>query len=155
MERSNTWAMSPVVRWQRLPVERKLHWLLRVGVIGCFIGDGAYGVLTKEAWVLYFGVVGIDRVWAYRLMPWIGVLDIAVSRLTLTQAVGGFECVLAVAVLVVPLPGLLLSICLWKMATETLFMTSGALPFEWIERAGSYIAPLALYSLVVTRQCRH
>jgi hypothetical protein len=27
-------------------------------------------------------------------------------------------------------------------------MTSGSLPFEWIERAGSYMAPLALYSLL-------
>ncbi len=278
MERSNTYAMSPVVRWQRLPVERKLYWILRVGVIGCFIGHGAYGVLTKEAWVPYFGVVGIDRAWAYRLMPWIGLMDIslgllmavmplpigllhltvwglwtaalrplsgdsvwelveragnygvplaflvlagiphslrgwfapvwpstlrpltvnsarvvfwllrlttcllllghgalgalhskpgltahyaslglqdiAVSGLTLTQAVGGFELVLAAAVLVVPLPGLLIGICLWKMTTETLFMTAGALPFEWIERAGSYMAPLALSSLVVTRPCR-
>ena len=34
------------------------------------------------------------------------------------------------------------------MATETQFMTSGALPFEWIERAGSYMAPLAMYYLV-------
>jgi hypothetical protein len=64
--------MSPVVRWQRLPVERKLHWLLRVGVIGCFIGHGAYGVLTKEAWVPYFGVIGIDCAWAYRLMWYSG-----------------------------------------------------------------------------------
>lgn len=34
------------------------------------------------------------------------------------------------------------------MATEALFMTSGSLPFEWIERAGSYAAPLALSYLV-------
>lgn len=36
---------------------------------------------------------------------------------------------------------------LWKMGTEALFITAGALPFEWIERAGSYTAPLALYIL--------
>ena len=272
MERSNTCGLSPVVRWQRLPIERKLHWILRVGVIGCFIGHGAYGFLTKEAWVPYFGVVGIDRTWAYRLMPWIGVMDIslgltmaivplpivllhlalwgtwtaalrplsgdavwefveragnygvplaflalagvprcrrgwfapvlpsaippltidraramhgilrlttcllllghgtlgalnskpaltthyasiglddlAVGGLTLTRMVGSVEIVLAVAVLVAPFPSLLLVIAVWKMATETLFMNSGALPFEWIERAGSYIAPLALYYLV-------
>jgi hypothetical protein len=263
-----------IVRWQTLPLEHKLHWLLRVGVIGCFIGHGTYGLLTKEAWVPYFGVVGIDWTWAYRLMPWIGVMDIGlgltmavvplrvvllhltvwglwtaalrplsgdvvwefferagnygvplaflvlagvpcrlrgwfapvwpptvrpltvdraramhkllrvttcllllghgalgalhskpaltahyasiglqnvvVGGLTLTQVVGGCELVLAVAVLVAPLPSLLIGICLWKMGTEALFMTSGALPFEWIERAGSYVAPLALYYLMVT-----
>jgi hypothetical protein len=254
------------------PLEHKLHWLLRLGVIGCFIGHGAYGFITKEAWVPYFGVVGIDRAWAYRLMPWIGAMDVslgltmavvplpivllhlalwgtwtaalrplsgdsvwelveragnygvplaflvlagvprcrrgwfapvwlsamppltvdraramhgilrlttcllllghgalgalnskpalithyasiglddlAVGGLTLTRMVGSLEIVLAVAVLVAPFPNMLIGIGVWKMATETLFMTSGSLPFEWIERAGSYMAPLALYYLV-------
>jgi hypothetical protein len=71
--------MSPAVRWQRLPIARKLHWLLRLGVVGCFLGHSVYGVLTKEAWVPYFGVVGIDRTWAYWLMPWIGVMDISLG----------------------------------------------------------------------------
>ena len=276
MERANASVGSPVVWWRRLPLERQLHWILRLGVIGCFLGHGAYGVLTKEAWVPYFGVVGIDRAWAYRLMPWIGMMDIGLGLtlaivplpivllhltvwglwtaalrplageavwecfertgnygvplaflifagvprclrgwfipvwpsdtspltadraramhgilrvttfllvlghgalgafdnkpaltahyasiglqnitlggLTLTQMVGGFEMVLAVAVLVAPLPSLLLAICLWKMGTEILFMTAGSLSFEWIERAGSYVAPLALYCLIVTHK---
>jgi hypothetical protein len=279
MEHANAWGVPAIARWRTLLLEHKLHWLLRLGVIGCFIGHGAYGVLTKEAWVLYFGVVGIDRTWAYRLMPWVGAMDISlgltmavaplrsvllhlivwglwtaalrplsgdavwecveragnygvplaflilagvprrlcgwftpawpstmelltvdrawamhgilritpslllfghgalgalhstpaltahyasiglqhivVSGLTLTQMVGGFEMALAVAVLATPFPSLLLGIGLWKMATEMLFMTSGALPFEWIERAGSYMAPLALYALVVTQRGRH
>src|SRR5207245_7977074 len=40
------------------------------------------------------------------------------------------------------------------MGTEMLFMLSGSLLFEWIERAGSYMAPLALYYLVVTKKER-
>ena len=47
MERSNTCAVSAVGRWQTLPIEHKLHWLLRLGVIGCFIGHGAYGFITS------------------------------------------------------------------------------------------------------------
>jgi hypothetical protein len=275
MEISNACGMPVVIWWRNLPIAHKLHWLLRLGVVGCFIGHGAYGFLTKEAWVPYFGVVGIDYAWAYRLMPWIGVMDVslgltmavvplpivllhlalwgtwtaalrplsgdsvwelveragnygvplaflvlagvprcrrgwfapallsamppltvdraramhqilrlttcllllghgalgalnskpaltthyasiglddlAIGSLTLTRMVGSLEIVLAVAVLVAPFPGLLLVIAVWKMATETLFMTSGSLPLEWIERAGSYMAPLALYYLV-TRQ---
>ena len=278
MERANACAASPVARWRTLPIEHKLHWLLRVGVVGCFIGHGTYGLLTKEAWVPYFGVVGIDRAWAYWLMPWVGAMDISlgltmavvplpivllhltvwgiwtavlrplsgdsvwecveragnygvplallaltgvpctlrgwfvsvwpsdtsprtvasmramhgilrvttcllllghgalgalnskaaltthyasigldnvmVGRLTLTRMVGGFEIVLAGAVLFASLPSLLIGICLWKMGTEALFMTAGSLPFEWIERAGSYTAPLALYYLVVTQKFR-
>jgi hypothetical protein len=272
MEQASVYDMPAVARWRTLPIEYKLYWLLRLGVIGCFIGHGAYGFITKEAWVPYFGVVGIDRTWAYRLMPWVGAMDVSlglmmavvplrvmllhltvwglwtaalrplsgdvvwecveragnygvplaflvlagvprclhdwftpvwpstmqpltanraralhgilrlttcllllghgalgaltskpvltahyasiglhnvmVSSLNLTQVVGGLEIVLAVAVLVAPFPNLLLGVCLWKMGTETLFMTSGLLPFEWIERAGSYMAPLALYSLI-------
>ena len=34
--------------------------ILRVGVIGCFMGHGAYGLLTKEAWVPYFGIVDMQ-----------------------------------------------------------------------------------------------
>jgi hypothetical protein len=52
--------IGSVQQWRTLPLERKLHWILRVGVIGCFIGHGAYGFLPKEAWVPYFEVVGID-----------------------------------------------------------------------------------------------
>src|SRR5262245_22219254 len=276
MEQANACGVPAVARWRTLPIEHKLHWLLRLGVVGCFLGHGAYGVLIKEAWIPYFGVVGIDRAWACRLMPWIGIMDIGlgltmalvplrivllhltvwglwtaalrplagetvwecvertgnygvplaflvlvgvprglrgwctpvwpsalrpltvdraralhgilrlttcllllghgalgalsgkpvltahyasiglqdivVGGLTLTRLIGGVEIVLAVAVLVAPLPSLLLGICLWKMATETLFMTSGSLPFEWIERAGSYMAPLALYYLMVTKE---
>jgi hypothetical protein len=78
-----------------------------------------------------------------------------VGGLTLTRMVGGVELVLAVTVLVAPLPSLLLGIGMWKMATEALFMTAGALPFEWIERAGSYMAPVALSYLVGTNSGRH
>ena len=276
VEQADAGEVSPVAWWQTLPIEYKLYWLLRLGVIGCFIGHGAYGFITKEAWVPYFGVAGINRTWAYRLMPWIGAMDvslgltmavvplrivllhlivwgtwtaalrplsgdsvwefveragnygvplaflvlagvprrlrgwfapvwpstmrpltvdsarvmhkillvttcllllghgmlgainnkpaltahyasiglqnIAVDGLTLTRMIGGLEIVLVVAVLVAPLPNLLLGICVWKMATEVLFMTSGSLPFEWIERAGSYMAPLALYYLMVTKE---
>lgn len=271
MERVNVCRVSAIKQWRALPREHQLHWLLRCGVIGCFIGHGAYGFLTKEAWVPFFGVAGIDDTWAYRLMPWVGAMDVSlglimavvplrsvmlhltvwglwtaalrplsgdavwefceragnygvplaflvlagiprglrgwftpvwpaamppltpdrawlmqgtlrlttcllllghgalgalhnkpaltahyasiglrdivIGGLTLTQVVGGVEIVLAVAVLIAPRPSLLIGICLWKMGTEALFMTSGSLPFEWIERAGSYTAPLALYAL--------
>src|SRR5262249_20895028 len=127
MERANAWAVSSAARWRTLPTEHKLSWLLRVGVIGCFIGHGAYGLLTKAAWVPYFGVVGIDRTWAYRLMPWIGVMDIGLG---LTMAV-------------VPLPIVLLHLTVWGLWTAALRPLSGEAVWECFERAGNYGLPLA------------
>jgi hypothetical protein len=128
---------SAVARWRTLPLERQVHWLLRLGVIGCFIGHGALGAPhNKPGLTAHYASIGLQ--------------NIVAGGLTLTQVIGGLEMVLALTVLVALLPSLLLGICLWKMGTEALFMTAGSLPFEWIERAGSYVAPLALYYLVVT-----
>jgi hypothetical protein len=114
---------------------RAMQWILRLTTCLLLLGHGALGALTNKA--------GLTAHYAS-----IGFHNVMVNSLTLTQVVGGLEIVLAAAVLVAPFPNLLLGICLWKMGTETLFMTSGSLPFEWIERAGSYMAPLALYALI-------
>jgi len=65
-----------------------------------------------------------------------------------TAMVGWFEIALAVAVALRPAAGLLVFICAWKLATESLFIVAGAPVWEFIERAGSYAAPLALYILM-------
>ena len=242
--------------------ETAVPWILRVGVAGCFIGHGAFGVITKAAWVPYFAVGGVNEAWAWRLMPWIGWMDITVGILALVRPcralfgwaavwtiwtallrplsgepfwealeragnygvplailagiglsgswfgrlpsvqtplaargrlawslrlttflllvghaglgffshkaglarhygalgvadpaalvpqVGLFEFFLAGLVLVLPRPGLLLAVCFWKIAAETLFLVSGAPVWEFIERFGSYTAPLALALLL-------
>jgi len=116
-----------------------MQWILRVTTFLLLLGHGALGAFnSKPALTAHYASIGLH--------------DIAVGGLTLTRMIGGFEIFLAVAVLVAPLPSPLLGICLWKMGTETLFMTAGSLPFEWIERAGSYVAPLALYYLMVTHK---
>ena len=35
--------IGSVQRWRRLPLERKLYWILRLSVISCFIGHDTYG----------------------------------------------------------------------------------------------------------------
>jgi len=239
-----------------------LPWILRTGVAMCFIGHGAYGIITKAGWLPYFAVAGIGEPLAWKLMPWVGAMDIAIGflafvwpcralfawgaawavwtamlrplagqgwsefferagnygvpfaclvavglaggwftrlperwpldsalvrrrlawtlRLTTATlllghagcalllqkaalanhyavfgpsdpaavmlAVGWIETALAAAVLLRPAPALLVSVAVWKLATESLFLTSGAMApfFEVVERGGSYIAPLAL-----------
>ncbi len=210
----------------------------------CFIGHGAFGFITKAAWVPYFGVVGIPEAWAWQMMPLVGALDITIGMsvlfaprpipiaymavwglwtamlrplsgepffealeragnygvpfalllltttrsvdrtalvkrvlqvstvlllaghgalgaitgkpifetqyasvglpVGLTAAVGWFEIGLAAAILVRPAVALLLFACAWKLGTESLWITSGAPVWEFVERAGSYAAPLAL-----------
>ncbi|MEO7964558.1 MAG: hypothetical protein ABIT38_11710 [Gemmatimonadaceae bacterium] len=52
------------------------YWVLRVGAAVCFIGHGAFGFITKAAWIPYFGVVGIPERWAWLIMPWVGAVDV-------------------------------------------------------------------------------
>jgi len=238
--------------------ELSIPTILQLGFAGCFIGHGAFGLITKAAWVPYFAVGGISEPWAWRLMPWIGAMDISLGllvfiwpcralfnwgmiwcvwtallrplsgepfwealeragnygmplamlmtvswtgpqfarqhwpeispeirarlawtlRLTtvallvghaglgyfshkaglaqhygalgfsqpaaLVPEIGAFEFIIAAFVLVLPSPMLLFFVCLWKIATESLFLVSGAPSWELIERFGSYAAPLAL-----------
>jgi len=238
------------------------YWTLRIGAACCFIGHGAFGFITKAAWIPYFGVVGIPEAWAWKLMPVIGAVDVtagmwvlfaprglplvymsvwalwtallrplsgdsvfeAVERAgnyavpfalvlltampktlrglatllgrpaqtsdvfrrvmttlkwttalllaghgalgaingkamlsthyatiglppTTTALVGWFEIALAIAVLVRPAVGLLLFVAAWKLATESLFVVAGAPIWEFVERAGSYAAPIALAAM--------
>src|SRR5215510_11762703 len=131
MERSSTCGVLVVERWRTLPITHKLYWLLRLSVVGCFLGHGAYGVLTKEAWVPYFGVVGIDRAWAYRLMPWIGGMDVGLGML----------------MAVVPLRIVLLHLTVWGLWTAALRPLAGEAVWECLERAGNYGVPLAFLAL--------
>jgi hypothetical protein len=241
------------------------YWILRVGAALCFIGHGAFGFITKAAWLPYFAVVGIPESWAWRLMPIVGAVDVlagmavlfaprglpllymvgwatwtallrplagesvfetferagnygvplalllmtgvtftrtgllrelghlerserfALVRLVLqwttvlllighgalgvlgkpglaahyaavglptdTSAIVGWsEIALACGVALRPAAALLVFVAVWKLATESLFITAGAPIWEFVERAGSYAAPLALASLVMSRQ---
>ena len=66
-----------------------------------------------------------------------------------TIAVGTFELLLAVVVAMRPSPWLLVFVAAWKVATESLFVVTGAPISEFVERAGSYAAPIALVSLLL------
>ncbi len=109
-------------------------WILRSGVVGCFIGHGMLGVLHNAAWTPYFAVVGIGRETALGLMPWVGFFDIA----------------LGLSVLFYPVRGVVLYMVAWCVWTALLRPLAGESGWEAVERAGNYGAPLALF-LVLTR----
>src|SRR5918998_489993 len=64
-----------------------LFWLLRIACGLEFVGHGAFGIITKAAWVPYFELVGIPERWAYRLMPLVGSVDIFLGFLVLLRPV--------------------------------------------------------------------
>jgi hypothetical protein len=66
---------------------------------------------------------------------------------TALASIGWAEMGAAVLVLIAPAPALLVAISAWKMASEALFPLSGSPIWEFVERGGSYAAPIALVLL--------
>jgi len=103
--------------------------VLKWTIVLLLAGHGALGAITNKAMLTgHYALLGLPA--------------------ETTAMVGWFEIALAVAVAIRPAAGLLVFICAWKLATESLFIVAGAPPWEFIERAGSYAAPLALYVLM-------
>jgi hypothetical protein len=107
--------------------EQKIHYTLRIAIAMCFIGHGAFGIVTKEIWTHYFAVFGIDRAMAYKLMPILGVTDI----------------LLGVVMLLRPMRAIAGWLVIWGLVTAALRPLSGEPFAELIERAGNFGAPLA------------
>ncbi|MBL8981412.1 MAG: hypothetical protein JNL26_04470 [Gemmatimonadetes bacterium] len=112
----------------RLDAAARAWWVLRLGAALCYIGHGAFGFITKAAWLPYFAVVGIPESWAWRIMPWVGAVDVMAGM----------------AVLFAPTRLPLLYMVGWAMWTALLRPLAGESAFEAVERAGNYGVPLAL-----------
>ena len=95
------------------------------------VGHGALGIADKALLTTHYTTIGLPA--------------------ATTVLVGWFELMLAAAIAVRPVAGLLVFIAAWKLATESLFVTAGAPIWEFVERAGSYAAPLAFAMLTKQR----
>jgi hypothetical protein len=116
--------------------EKKIYYALRIASAMCFIGHGAFGIITKEIWCNYFGVFGIDHNMAYTLMPYVGTMDICFGIL----------------ILFYPLRIVFAWLVVWGTFTALLRPLSGEPFAEFIERAGNYGAPLALLLLTYSKE---
>jgi hypothetical protein len=114
----------------------RLTYLFRVACAMCFIGHGAFGIITKQVWCNYFGVFGMDEALAYQLMPVVGIIDIA----------------LGTVLLVYPLRFAAGWLVFWGLFTASLRPLSGEPFAEFLERAGNYGAPLLLILLTTTHR---
>jgi hypothetical protein len=118
----------PTALWT---LERVLRWTTAL----LLIGHGALGALEQKPL--------LERLWGS-----IGVGPWAVP------VAGWLEVALGVLVLFRPSVPLLAFVALWKVVTEMLFPAAGFAIWEFIERGGSYAAPVAL-ALVLVRIDRH
>jgi hypothetical protein len=110
---------------------KDLHYTLRIASAMCFIGHGAFGIITKPVWCNYFAVFGIGHDLAYHLMPILGSLDI----------------LMGLSLVFYPIRAILGWLVIWAMITATLRPLSGEPFAEFIERTGNFGAPLALLLL--------
>jgi hypothetical protein len=108
-----------------------LHWLLRVACSAEFVGHGAFGIVTKAAWLPYFGVVGIPPELGWKLMPLIGSVDVALGLITLLR----------------PTRALLLYMAFWGLVTATIRPLAGEPIWEFAERVPNWAVPLAFLCL--------
>lgn len=110
---------------------QKIHYTLRLAVAMCFIGHGAFGIITKPIWANYFAVFGIHTEMAYKLMPIVGTFDILAG----------------IIMLIYPMRVIPAWLVLWGIVTASLRPLSGEPFAEFIERAGNYGAPLSFIFL--------
>src|SRR6267154_752098 len=111
--------------------QQKIYHALRIASAMCFIGHGAFGIITKEIWCNYFAVFGIGHAEAYRLMPVLGAIDI----------------IMGLSLLLYPLRAVAGWLVVWGLVTAALRPLSGEPLAEFIERTGNYGAPFALLLL--------
>jgi uncharacterized membrane protein YphA (DoxX/SURF4 family) len=110
---------------------KDLHFTLRIASAMCFIGHGAFGIITKPIWCNYFAVFGMGHDLAYRLMPILGSVDV----------------LMGLSLLFYPTRAVLEWLVVWGLMTALLRPVSGEPFAEFIERAGNFGSPLALLLL--------
>ena len=108
--------------------------ILRVSAGLLFIGHGGFGAfMQKKMLAEHYASVGLS--------------SFPGGAPALVPLVGWFQLLLGVAVLLSPIPILLVVMFAWKIPTELLYPASGAPWWEFVERGGSYAAPLGLVIL--------
>lgn len=118
------------------PRRLRLGWVLRLTTVLLLFGHGALNLIVqKPVFSAQYDLIGLHD-------P------------SVTPLVGGFECLLALAVLFKPNRWLLFGVVGWKLVTEALYPMAGSPLWVYVEHGGSYAAPLAL-ALLLPRPARY
>lgn len=110
--------------------DKKVEWLLRVGVAGEFIGHGLLAVGGKADWIGWISqMIRVDSSTAKTLLLLIGILDVIVALIILFK----------------PIKPVLLWAALWGFWTALVRPLVGQSILDFVERSANWAAPLALY----------
>src|SRR3989344_1813368 len=113
-----------------MTTNKKVEWLLRVGVAGEFAGHGLLALGGKADWLAWISqLTGVEASMAATLLTLIGLLDLLV----------------ALAALIKPVKPILLWAAFWGFWTALVRPLVGQSWLDFIERFANWAAPLALY----------
>lgn len=109
---------------------KKIEWLLRVGIAGEFIGHGLLAINGKADWIGWIiKMVGVSTPTATTLLLLIGIADVIMALISLVK----------------PVRPLLLWMALWGFWTALVRPLIGVGWLDFVERSANWAAPLALY----------
>lgn len=110
--------------------DKKLEWLLRVGVAAEFAGHGLIAIQGKADWIKWISMItGAEAQTATTLLLLVGIMDVA----------------LALVVLFRPINSLLLWMAFWGFWTALVRPIVGMSWLDFVERGANWAAPLALF----------
>lgn len=110
--------------------EKKLEWVLRIGIAGTFFGHGVFALQGKADWIKWTQQLsGMDASMATKFILIVGIVDI----------------ILAIWVLLKPKKSVLLWMAFWGFWTALVRPLVGLPIWDFIERWANGAAPLALY----------
>jgi|SRR3989344_7116471 len=113
--------------------DKKIEWILRIGVAGEFLGHGAFAILGKADWIQWTEKLsGLSTETATIFIMGVGLVDIF----------------LALIVLLRPVKPVLLWMAFWGLWTALVRPLVGLPIWDFIERFANWAAPLALYYLI-------
>lgn len=116
--------------------EKKLEWILRVGVAGEFLGHGMLALGGKADWIGWISqIIKVDAATAATLLMLIGVMDVLVAAVVLFR----------------PINMVLLWAAFWGLWTALVRPIIGQPIWDFVERFANFAAPLALYYLYKSR----
>ncbi len=116
--------------------QKKIEWLLRIGVAGEFVGHGLLAIGGKADWIRWIHqLTYVEMTTAAKLLPLIGVFDLIVAAIVLLR----------------PIRPVLLWAAFWGFWTALVRPLVGVGWLDFIERSTNWAAPLALFYLLKHR----
>ncbi len=117
--------------------EKKVEWLLKIGVAGEFIGHGLLAIGGKQDWIGWISqLAGTSASTATMLLLLVGIADV----------------IMALIVLVRPIRPILLWMAFWGFWTALVRPIVGQSWLDFVERSANWAAPLALYYFLKSKK---